>query len=252
MTSAEAQPLKQSDNLLLNGLDRQVFARVSQSIASVELEPGQMLAGPYEPVQKVYFPYRGIISCVVELPGGGAIETGMIGRDGQWGASQALDDKVSLNNVVVQVAGRAGVLAVDRLTMLAREFPAFQSVLLRYDLFFTAEAQQTAACNAVHNVEQRLCKWLLRMHDLVGPDFPLTQDFMAQMMGVRRTSVTVIASGLSKAGIIAYARGKLQITDLERLRSHSCECAGELQGHFHRMFGPDTLQQRTNAQTKSP
>lgn len=237
MTPTADTPLAQSDNLLLSLLDKQTFGKVSQSLASVELEEGQTLAGPHETVERVYFPYGGVISCIVELPGGGAIETGMIGMDGQWGASQALDDKVSLNNVVVQVAGRSGVIAADRLALLAREFPTFQALLMRYDQFFTAQVQQTAACNAVHNVESRLCKWLLRMHELVGPDFPLTQEFMAQMMGVRRTSVTMIASGLQRAGAISYSRGKIQIRDVAQLQNHGCECTAELQSHFHRLFG---------------
>jgi len=146
-----------------------------------------VLAETHQRVQKVYFPHSGIISCVVELRGGGAIETGMIGKDGAWGASQALDGKVSLNHVVMQVPGTASVIDSDHIRILATEHPALRSLLVQYEQFFLAQVQQSAACNAAHTVEARACKWLLRMHDLVGPDLPLTHDFLAQMMGVRRT-----------------------------------------------------------------
>ena len=158
-----------------------------------------MLAETHQRVEKVYFPHSGIISCVVELVGGGAIETGMIGKDGAFGASQALDDKVSLNQVVVQVTGMASVITSDEIRKVADELPAFRGLLVKYEQFFLAQVQQTAACNAVHNVQARMCKWLLRMHDLVGVELPLTQEFLAQMMGVRRTSVTEVAGSLQRA-----------------------------------------------------
>jgi CRP-like cAMP-binding protein len=184
----------------------------------------------------VYFPHSGIISCVVELIGGGAIETGMIGNDGAFGASQALDDKVSLNHVVIQIPGSASVIDSDRIREAADELPAFRGLLLKYEQFFLAQVQQTAACNAVHNVQQRTCKWLLRMHDLAGTDLPLTQEFLAQMMGVRRTSVTDVAGELQKAGMISYSRGRIHIRDLEQIRQWACECEPDIRSHYRRMF----------------
>lgn len=227
----------QRDNLLLNRLDAPTFEKISRVLGAVSVESGQHLAHPQQSVQMVYFPQSGVISCVVELPGGGAIETGMIGRDGQWGASQAMDDKVSLNAVTVQVPGKALVMDADRLRRLALELPSFRSLLLRYDQFFLAQVQQTAACNAVHQVAQRLSKWLLRMYELAGPDFPITQEFMAQMMGVRRTSVTNIACELQKSGVIAYSRGHVHVSDPESLEKLACECPAEVQSHYQKLFG---------------
>ena len=226
-----------SDNLLLNRLDQTTFQKVAKSLIRVELVRGQELAHPHETVNRVYFPHRGVISCVVELPGGGAIETGMIGRDGQWGASQAMDDRVSLNAVIVQVEGSASAIDVDRLKLLTGDLPDFRSLLLRYDQFFTAQVQQAVACNAVHNIQPKLCKWLLRIYELSGPHFPLTQDLLAQMMGVRRTSVTGVAVELQKSGAINYARGQVQVLEPRILRSLSCECTSELHSHFKRLFG---------------
>jgi CRP-like cAMP-binding protein len=227
----------QSENLLLNRLDSATYQKVARSLLNVPLERAQELAYPHQSVPRVYFPNSGVISCVVELPGGGAIETGMIGRDGQWGATQALDGKVSLNAVVVQVAGRAWALDADRLRALSDELPDFRSLLLRYDQFFTAQVQQTAACNAVHNLEPRLSKWLLRIYELAGPDFAITQEFIAQMMGVRRTSVTGHAAELQKAGVISYTRGHVHVLDPDLLRARCCECPTELHTHFEKLFG---------------
>jgi CRP-like cAMP-binding protein len=225
------------NNLLIKGLDQPTFEKISRVLISVSLEQGQQLAHPHQSVQRVYFPEGGVISCVVELPGGGAIETGMIGRDGQWGASQAMDDKVSLNAVTVQVPGKALAMDADRLRQLALELPSFRSLLLRYDQFFLAQVQQTAACNAVHQVAPRLCKWLLRLRELAGADFLLTQEFMAQMMGVRRTSVTVIATELQKLGAITYSRGHIHVSEPALLEAQACECTAEVQSHYETLFG---------------
>lgn len=227
----------QCGNLLLNRLDAPTFEKISGLLATVSVEAGQHLAHPHQSIQRAYFPQSGVISCVVELPGGGAIETGMIGRDGQWGASQAMDDKVSLNAVTVQVPGKALVMDADRLRRLAQELPSFRSLLLRYDQFFLAQVQQTAACNAVHQVAQRLSKWLLRMHELVGPDFPITQEFMAQMMGVTRTRVTSVASELQKSGVITYSRGHVHVSDPGSLEALACECSSEIKSHYQKLFG---------------
>src|SRR5829696_4001071 len=190
----------------------------------------------HQRIETVYFPHSGIISCVVELLGGGAIETGMIGKDGEFGATQALDDKVSLNHVVIQVSGVASVISSDRIREIANEIPAFRGLLVKYEQFFLSQVQQTAACNAVHDVQARTCKWLLRMHDLAGPDLELTQEFLAQMMGVRRTSVTQVAGHLQKAGMITYSRGRIHIADVDQVRAWACECDGDIRANYRRMF----------------
>ena len=203
---------------------------------TVEIRHQEVLAETHQRIEKVYFPHSGIISCVVELVGGGAIETGMIGNDGEFGASQALDDKVSLNHVVMQVTGKASVISSDRIRVVANELPAFRGLLIKYEQFFVSQVQQTAACNAVHSIQARTCKWLLRMHELAGPDLELTQEFLAQMMGVRRTSVTEVAGDLQKSGMITYRRGHIHIVDLEQVRAWACECDGDIRSHYRRIF----------------
>ena len=223
-------------NFLLDRLDPNLLERLRPFLSLVELHHGEVLAETHQLVQKVYFPHSGIISSVVELVGGGAIETGMIGKDGAFGGTQALDHKVSLNHVIMQVAGTASVITSDEIRKVADALPVFRGLLVKYEQFFLAQVQQTAACNAVHNVQSRTCKWLLRMHELVGDDLPLTQEFLAQMMGVRRTSVTEIARGLQKAGMITYKRGRIHIVDLELIKNAACECNEDVRSHYRRLF----------------
>jgi len=185
-----------SKNQLLARLGAEQLAQFSSHLKVVALGQGELIADTHGNVRKVYFPHSGIISCIVEMKGGHAIETGMIGNDGAFGAAQALDDKVSLNKVTMQVPGSASAIDADRLREAAERSNAFRTLLIEYELFMTAQVQQTAACNAVHSVQTRMCRWLLRMHELVGNDMPLTQEFLSEMIGVRRSSVTRVAGDI--------------------------------------------------------
>ena len=225
-----------SQNFLLNRLDAITLDRIAPSLSVIQLGHGEVLAETHARVEKVYFPHTGIISCVVETIGGGAIETGMIGNDGAFGSSQALDEKVSLNHVVMQVPGTVSVISSDDIREAADELPVFRGLLVKYEQFFLAQVQQTAACNALHAVQARTCKWLLRMHALAGADLPLTQEFLAQMMGVRRTSVTEVAGELQKAGMISYSRGRIHIKDVNLIRQWACECDDDVRSHYRRVF----------------
>jgi CRP-like cAMP-binding protein len=228
-----------SQNFLLGRLPADLLGRLAPELSVIDLSLGDVLAETHARVEHVYFPHSGIISSVVETLGGGAIETGMIGKDGEFGALQALDDKVSLNHVVIQVPGSASVISSDRLRQVIDTYPLFRALLIKYEQFFLAQVQQTAACNAIHTVQARMCKWLLRMHDLAGNDLPLTQEFLAQMMGVRRTSVTNVASELQKSGLISYSRGRIRILDLDLTRQWACHCDADVRSHYRRVFEPD-------------
>lgn len=223
-------------NFLIERLSPATLSRVAPHLTLVDLTAAEVLAEPHQRIQRVYFPHSGIISSVVELTDGGMIETGMIGSDGVFGASQAMDDKLSLNLVTVQIAGKASVIPVDRLRALTAELPDFRALLIKYEQFFLAQVQQTAACNAVHDIEARTCKWLARMYDLVGSDLLLTQEYFARMMGVRRTSVTTVAGALQGSGLISYSRGRLHIIDIEQIRRRACECDEVIRAHHQRMF----------------
>jgi CRP-like cAMP-binding protein len=189
-------------------------------------------------VHNVYFPHGGIISSLVELTDGSAIETGMIGKDGLFGAAQALDQKRSLNKVMVQAPGIASVIAASRLKEVADKSSDLRSLLIKYEQFFLAQVQQTTACNALHSAEQRTCRWLVRMYDLVGEEeLPLTQEFLAQMMGVQRTSVNAIAAQLREEGLISYRRGKVKILNINLVHEYACECPHADREHYVELFG---------------
>ena len=229
--------MAKSPNSLLASLPADVFSALSPHLKLVELKFGDVLAETGGAVRRVYFPYSGVISLVVELDVGSMIETAMVGRDGVLSAAAALDGKVSLNKGVVQLAGSAGVMEVDQLRRLAKEFEPFREILIRHEQVLFAQSQQSAACNASHTVEARMCRWLLHMRDFAGgDDLLLTQEFLAQMLGVRRTSVTVVASPLRKAGLIDYTRGRIRLRDVEGLKKEACECYAAVKAHYQRLL----------------
>jgi hypothetical protein len=161
---------------------------------------------------------------VVELIDGEMLETAMVGRDGGLGVTSALDGKVSLNKAIVQISGVASVIRAERLRDFVLADEAMRSRLMRHEQVLFASAQQSAACNASHDAEARLCRWLLRMRDLAGDDLSVTQEFLGQMIGVRRTSVSLIASTLQTAGLIRYRRGHIRILNVDALNESACEC----------------------------
>jgi CRP-like cAMP-binding protein len=229
--------VSKSPNRLLASLPADIFSEISLHLKIVELKFGDVLAEPGSPIRQVYFPYSGVISLVVELDIGMMIETAMVGRDGVLNAAAALDGKVSLNKGIVQIAGSAGTLEVNRLRRLANELEPFRSRLIRHEQVLFAQSQQSAACNATHSVEARMCRWLLYMRDLAGnDDLMLTQDFLAQMLGVRRPSVSLVANTLQKAGLIKYSRGRMRLLDIKGLQKGSCECYAAVKAHYQRLL----------------
>jgi CRP-like cAMP-binding protein len=226
-----------SKNQILNLLappDLDLFAR---SLRVVEMPQGQVLAEQHKPIERVYFPHSGIVSYVVEMSDGDMIETAMIGRDGVMGAIQILDEKVSPNKVMVQAPGQASVIDADEMRKAVAASTPLRVMFAKHEQFFIAQIQQSAGCNAAHSVEARMSRWLLRMHDLFGAELPLTQEFMAQMMGVRRTSVSLVAGDMQEKGLISYRRGHVRITNVEKLKETTCECYGAVNSHYEKIFG---------------
>lgn len=229
--------MAQSPNQLLASLPAKSFATLERHLQLIELPHGKILAEAGSQIERVYFPHSGVISLVVELSIGDMIETAMVGRDGVLNAAAALDGKVTLNKSIVQLAGVAAALTIDQLRDFCDKNPRFRSLLIRHDQVLFAQSQQSAACNASHSVETRMCRWLLRMRDLAGSDdLQLTQEFLAQMLGVTRPSVSLVANTLQKAGLIRYRRGNIRILDLPGLKEGSCECYATVKGHYDRLL----------------
>jgi CRP-like cAMP-binding protein len=232
--------MEQSSNQLLASLPPNVFASLVPHLRTVKLTLGDIAAEAGGEVKHAYFPHSGVISLVVELDVGQMIETAMVGCDGVLNASSALDGKISMNKGIVQLSGEASVIDVDHLRKIAKDYESFRSLLIRHDQVLFAQAQQSAACNASHSVESRMCRWLLRMRDLaVSDDLTLTQEFLAQMLGVRRPSVSIVAGTLQKAGLIRYRRGHIRILDQQGLKDGSCECYQTVKSYYDRLKNID-------------
>src|SRR5262249_32930821 len=156
---------------------------------------------------------------------GDMIETSTVGREGAVGLHRGLGKRRSFTRAVVQIPGRFSTIAAQTFEEIALGSAAIRDMIGCYTEVLWAEAQQLAACNAIHDALSRLCRWLLQSADRAGSDhLPLTQEFLAQMLGVRRTTVTLLAQELQKKGIIRYSRGKLIIMDRTRLEDCACEC----------------------------
>ena len=212
-------------NLLLDALPAADREALQPHLRRIELAQHNVLFDVRDHIKDVHFPLDAAVSLVIPLSSGEIVETAMVGRDGVIGASAALNGRVSLSRAIVQIGGQSLVCAVEPLKELLKEHPHMRSLIGAHEQALLAQAQQSAACNATHVIESRLARWLLRAADLCGSDeLPLTQEYIAQMLGVRRTSVTVIARTLQQAAMIRYARGHIKLTDVRALRDTACEC----------------------------
>jgi len=210
-----------------------IFKSLSQSDAQVlkpllkpvVLEHKTILFEAGDTIQSVYFPVTAVVSLVVTLSTGETTEGAMVGRDGAVGISSALDGKIALCRAIVQLPGEAFICDADAFRGAALQSEKLISILFRHEQTVFAQSQQSTACMANHEVEARLCRWMLRARDLSGSDnLPFTQEFLAEMLGVQRTSVGTVAHTLQQAGLIKYSRGKIQILNVEALQDSACEC----------------------------
>src|SRR5437868_9451308 len=184
-------------------------------------------------------PHRGVISLVVKLAKVEHVQIAVVGRDSIFGAFSALGDPAAINSAVVLVPGVASTLELDRLRDAADRSASLRALLARHGLAAYAQIQQTAGCNAAHTVESRLARCLLQTHDLSGGrELVLTQESLAQMIGARRNSVSLVANTLQQANFIHYSRGHIEITNLEGLRETSCECYAQVKAQYDRLLHP--------------
>ena len=228
-----------STNLLLESLSPGDTAALQPYLKPVYLGQKTVLFDVGDEVRSVYFPTGAVVSLVVSLSSGESVEGAMVGRDGVVGALASLDGKTSFSRAIIQLGGTAIVCTAEELKGVALQSHTMLSRLIRHEQTVYAQAQQSAACMAAHDVEARLCRWMLRARDLSGSDMlPFTQEFLGEMLGVRRNSVTVVAHTLQEAGMIKYSRGKIQILDVQGLKDASCECYAAVKGQYATMLGP--------------
>jgi CRP-like cAMP-binding protein len=227
-------------NRILAALPAQEFALVAEGLTRIDLHLGETLHLAGAQIEHIHFPEIGFISAMAVLSDGSPIEIGLIGAEGAAGVAVLLGAKTSYSETMCQTAGAAHRMSVETLNRTIGDAPHLRDLLLKYIHAFHVQVCQTAACNAHHEVSQRLARWLLAAHDRSGvPELSLTQDLIAVMLGMRRATVSIAAGMLQKAGVIRYQHGRITIIDRTGLESAACECYSVVVNEYRSLLGID-------------
>jgi CRP-like cAMP-binding protein len=223
-------------NRLLGALADKELERLRPHLETVSLGLKDVLVEPDEPIEHVYFPINSACSIIATMGDGQEVEVGTIGNEGMLGLPVFLGRETVPLRTISQVPGEAVRMRSEALRKEVRPDDRLHELLHRYTEATFIFAAQSSACNRLHSVEQRASRWLLHTHDRVGKDeFPLTQEFLAQMLGVRRASVSEVAGGLQGQRLISYSRGRIRVLDRPGLEAKSCECYGIITKEFDRL-----------------
>ena len=224
-------------NRLLAALPSEDYGLVAPHLTHVDLERGRLLYEPGDRIDVVYFPHDGVISMMTLMENGAAIESATIGREGALGLRAAVGPRLSLSRAIVQTPCRCARIGANQLHEAWQKSAKIRELTDRHTEALFGHTTQSVACNALHSVEARFCRWLLTCHDRISSDtVALTQEFLADMLGVQRTTVTAVARALQEKGFIRYRRGVLDIVDREGLKSMACECYEVVQRHYDRLL----------------
>ena len=226
------------ENQILHALPESEYKILSPHLKPILLSCGTIIHEPGEDLTHGYFPNSAMISLVSIMSSGNTTEIGLIGNEGMVGLPIILGGKRNIGRAIVQIEGTALRIDAHHLKKAFQQGETLQKLLLLYTQARLTQVAQTAACNRQHNIEERLARWLLSVYDCVLKDeLPLTQEFIANMLGTRRSGVTVAANTLQKAGLIKYNRGKITILNREELENTACECYRLVQNEFIRLLG---------------
>ena len=230
MHSIHREPLR---NKLLASLREEDLQLLIPHLTPVQFPQGTVIAEPGVEVDHAYFPLSGAVSLLVIMRDGKAIETGTVGREGVVGAISGIAPCKWQVRAIAQLPMFARKIASTEFRKAVSSSKAIADLCLRCNEGSLVQARINAACNALHRIEARFCRWLLQARDRVQSDtVPVTQEFLSEMLGVRRTSVTQVASQIQSSGAISYSRGIIKIIDLEALKAMSCECYETLREHY--------------------
>lgn len=241
-TISKSKP-RPHENLLLRALPREERERLRPFLHPVTLEAGHPITNPDEPIENLYFPFGAVTSTVQELRDGSSIETGLMGIEGLAGVQVWLGQNSTASTTFVQVPGDAHQISTEDFIREVREKPSpLNRLIAAYLHAFLIMTSFTAACNRLHPVDQRLCRWLRMCYNRANrTEFPLRQEFLAQMLGVHRPTVSTAASMLQRAGLITYRYGTLKITNPDGLVEGACECYAMMETEFEKLFDQDWL-----------
>lgn len=224
-------------NYFLNALSAPDRALIRPALEHVVLERDHVLARAGEPVDSVVLPVNCVISVVAVMKDGRSVETRTIGCESGFGLLNALGSRLSYEEVVAQIGGDAWKLPLSTLGHAATKSPTLVRAIARHAQATMMQAAQSAACNALHTVQQRLARWLLLTRERTGSDvLPLTQEHLAIMLGVQRTTVTAAASEMQERGLVSYSRGRIRLLDRPALLHAACECYESIEKAGERMI----------------
>jgi len=219
--------------------DRQA---ITPHLQAVELASGEILYEPGYEVDWVYFPTTAVLSVITVMADGRTVESDTVGRESAVGLLSALAASISVTRTFTQIPGHAVKLSATRLRRRAEESADLRRLLILHAQANLAQAHQSVACNALHDLDQRLCRWLLMSHDRTGgDDVRLTHQFLATMLGVQRTTVTEALGAMTAAGLVGQGRGAIRILDRARLEAQVCECYEAVLANLRQLIGPDAL-----------
>ncbi len=227
-------------NQILAAFSAEVIAQLAPDLEQVELPQGRILHEHAEPVRHVYFPDDSVVCLVASMQQGATIETATIGCEGAVGIATAFGPRRAFTTAIVQMPGLASRIASARFERVAARSETLKMIIIRYQEMVLAQAQQNAACNALHDVEARLAKWLLQTLDRTDRNtLPYTQELLAEVLGVRRATVSDAVQALRAARLIDYRRGEIEIKDRKGLERAACECYDVIRSYIAQF--PDTL-----------
>lgn len=225
-------------NLFLAALPEQELGRLEPQLKPVDLLQGDLLSEPDEAINHVLFIESGMVSLMTTMQDGQAIEAATLGREAIIGVLSALGSHRASARAIVQITGTGQQMRVADFRAAVAASPLLRSLVLLSSELTMAQVQQTAACNALHSVERRFCRWILQVRDRTDSDeIELTHDFVAQMLAVRRPTVSLIAQEIQAAGLIRYSRGRITILDRAGLERLACECASVLRDKTRALLG---------------
>jgi CRP-like cAMP-binding protein len=238
MSRSDASPCAPPTNLLLSALPSREYNRLLPHLQPVSLTFKDVLHEPGQLISHLYFPTSGMLSLLLARDGSRAsMEVGVVGREGMADLSVFLGAAVASTRSIVQVPGEALRIRAEKFRVLVGRDSKLHELLLRYVHVFLVQLTQGLACNALHSVEKRLCRWLLTVNDRAACDrFPLTHEFLAAMLGVRRATVTDAARRLRKAGFIRYGGGQLTVLDRRGLERTACSCYRVIKAELNRLL----------------
>src|ERR1700730_1707889 len=231
-------PAAPQGNRLLARLPPEEYQRLLPRLQVVTLALKHVLYEARSPIDYAYFPTQGVVSALTVMEDGRAIEVATIGDEGMVGLPLLVGAKTTANRVIVQVPGEAMRMAEDVLREEVSRDSPLRRLLVLYHTAFLAQVSQAVACNGLHSVHQRCCRWLLMTQDRAHSDlFPMTHELLAELLGVRRSSVSDVLELIQEEGLIRCSRGKFTVLDREGLKTGSCECYRRINEEFERLFG---------------